>query len=227
MSKVFLRSLLFAGLCAFTLGLAQPAKAIVILSNLSGTNIGTGSSLGVGALDGRDRRKAVGLTVGANDLSFTSLTGRFINRGSEAGPVGGGIFSNVNGNPGTQLVAFNAVSIAAGANDVQLTLTAVSPFILMANTSYWFLLEGPDVGSSVLWGDILSNPEPTPSTEVSFNGYRFSDTAGASWMGSSIRNAVQIEASLVTAVPEPGTLALFGLGLLGLGIAHRRVRAQV
>ena len=31
MSKVFLRSLLFAGLCAFNLGLAVPAQAIVII----------------------------------------------------------------------------------------------------------------------------------------------------------------------------------------------------
>lgn len=223
MSKVFLRSLLFAGLCACTLGLAAPAQASVILSNLPGTGV-PGSGLGFG-FDGVDRTKAVGLTVGANDLSFTSLTGLFRNNaGVGAAVVTGGIFSDAGGNPGAQLVAFNPGSVAAGASAVLETLTAVGPFTLMANTSYWFLLDGPAIESFLVWD--TPNAAPTPSAEVaSFDGYRFSSNGGASWSNSLIFNGVQIEASRLTSLPEPGTLVLFGLGLLGLGIARRRQRA--
>ena len=224
MSKVFLRSLLFVGLCVFTLGLAAPAKAIVILSNLPVTGSQTGSALGLGT-DRTDRTKAVGLTIGANDLSFTSLTGLFRNPDIVSRAVTGGIFSDVGGNPGAQLVAFNPVSIAAGASAVLETLTAVSAFTLLANTSYWFVLDGPDIENSLHWDALNPNTAPTPSAEVSFDGYRFSGFGGAIWIGSSIFNGVQIEASRIVDLPEPGTLALFGLGLLGLGIARRRKRS--
>ena len=224
MSKVFLRSLLFVGLCTFTLGLAQPAKAIVILSNLPGTSIGGGTLLGLG-LDGLDRTKAVGLTVGANDLSFTSLTGLFRNPDNASRAVTGGIFSDVGGNPGAQLVAFNPTSVAAGAVNALETLTAVSAFTLMANTSYWFVLDGPNFGNSLEWDVLSSSVAPTPSAEVSFDGYRFSSTGGVSWVGSNYFNGVQIEASRIVDLPEPGILAIFGLGLIGLGVACRRARA--
>ena len=228
-SKIFLRSLLFAGLCAFALGLTQPAQAIVILSNLPGTPINIGSNLGLGT-DGYTRVKAVGLTIGANDLSFTSLTGLFGNPDLEAREVSGGIFSDLGGFPDAQLVAFNPASVPAATlllNPVQRTLTAVAPFTLLANTSYWFVLEGPAVPNRLFWNELAPNTAPTASAEVSYIGYSFSEHGGATWASSRFFNGVQIEASRVGVLPEPGTLALFGLGLLGLGIARRRVRARV
>ena len=225
MSKVFLRSLLFVGLCVFTLGLAAPAKAIVILSNLPGTGSGTGTNLGTGT-DGVDRIKAVGLTVGANDLFFISLTGLFSNPDDEARSVTGGIFSDVGGNPGAELFALNPVTVAAGASAVLETLTAVAAFNLLANTSYWFVLDGPAVANNLLWETLAPNTAPTASPEVSFDGYRLSTSGGASWGASGSFNGVEIEvSSRAVVLPEPGSLALFGLGLLGLGIACRRLRA--
>lgn len=221
-SKVFLRSLLFAGLCAFMLGLAQPAKAIVILSNLPGTSSGTGTFLG---LNGPDRTKAVGLTVGFNDLSFTSLSGLFSNQDNVAREVTGGIFSDVGGNPGAQLVAFNPISVAAGASAALETLTAVGPFTLMANTNYWFVLDGPAVPNGLFWDFLNPNTVPTPSFEGTLFGYRLSLNGGTTWGPSGNFNAVQIEAERIVELSAPGSLALFGLGLLGLGIASRRVRA--
>ena len=228
--KVLLRSLLFVGLCAVALSWAQPAKAIVILSNLSAAtafNFG-GTNLGFSPVI--DRAKAVGLTVGADNLSFTSLTGRFSNEDSVARSLTGGIFSDVGGNPGVQLVAFNPASVPSGSEGLEVALTATSPFTLLANTSYWFLLDGPDVENSLLWTSSVFGTAPTPSAEVaSYNGYRLSGDGGTNWIGSSTLNIVQIEASLGTAtavLPEPGTLAVFGLGLVGLGIARRRLRAQ-
>ena len=207
------------------LALAVPAQAITILSNLPGISSGTGSNLGIG-LDGLDRTKAVGLTVGANSLSFTSLTGLFSNGDNVARNVTGGIFSDVAGNPGAQLVAFNAAPVAAGAVATLETLTAVGAFILMANTSYWFVLDGPAITNTLLWDTLAPSTAPTPSAEVSsFDGYLFSQTGGASWNGSGLFNGVEIEASLVNVVPEPATLLLFGVGLAGLGLARRRKAA--
>ena len=223
MSKVFLRSLLFTGFCAFTLSLAQPAQAIVILSNLPATGSNTGTALGLD-INGNVRIKAVGLTVGANDLSFTSMSGLFSNRDNVVRSVTGGIFSDLGGDPGGQLVAFNPASVAAGAVAVQETLTAASAFTLMAGTSYWFVLEGPAVANGLIWSTLAANLPPTPSAEVSYDGYRYSINGGA-WSVSGLYNGVQIEASRIAVLPEPGTLALFGLGLLGLGIARRRFRA--
>jgi hypothetical protein len=40
----------------------------------------------------------------------------------------------------------------------------------------------------------------------------------SNWQGS----LVIPRSSVVTTVPEPGTLALFGLGMLGIGMARRR-----
>ena len=206
------------------LALAVPAQAITILSNLPGTSSGTGTDLGLGT-DLIDRTKAVGLTVGANSLSFTSITGLFGNPDNAARNVTGGIFSDVAGNPGAQLIAFNAAPIAAGAFSVLETLTAVGAFVLSANTSYWFVLDGPAFANGLFWETLAPNTAPTPSVQVSsFDGYRLSLNGGLAWGGSGLFNGVEIEASLVNVVPEPGTLLLFGVGLAGLGFARCRKR---
>jgi len=57
----------------------------------------------------------------------------------------------------------------------------------------------------------------------SFTSITFTDTQNEYWHGFTM--GIEGLAPPTTAVPAPGTLALFGLGLLGLGFARRRKTA--
>jgi len=85
--------------------------------------------------------------------------------------------------------------------------------LLEAGTKYWFT---------------ASLPSPTAGlwyTNDSINGsIASSSDDGSSWTLSSDFWVMQLRlmANVPTSVPEPGTLALFGLGLAGLGFTGRR-----
>ena len=57
------------------------------------------------------------------------------------------------------------------------------------------------------------------------NGTNSTGTFDPSSGGSSGQNVVGSGAEIIRPVPEPGTLAIFGLGLAGLGFARRRKAA--
>jgi hypothetical protein len=189
------------------------ASADVLISNLPGTASGTGSNLGLGT-DGADRTKAVGLTMGADALDFESVVA-FIENGTPASTLSGGIYSDVGGNPGALLAAFTPVAVPIGQVPTETMITTAAPYTLAAGTSYWFVLDGPDFANDLLWASLSPNAAPTAMGDITFDGYRFSSNGGTSWGSSSIYNGVTINA-----IPEPTALSL--LAVLGLLAARRR-----
>lgn len=195
------------------LGLSIAVQADPILSNLPGAGTGTGTNLGIGT-DTADRTKAVGLTMGGTAMDFESVVA-LISNGTPASTLSGGIHASTGGNPGAQLAAFTPVAIGANAAAAEVALTVAGGFTLQANTSYWFVLDGPASTNSLLWQTLSPNVAPVASLGASFDGYRFSSNGGTSWASSSLFNGVT-----VNVVPEPASLALLALG--GLMTLRRR-----
>ena len=166
-----------------------------LISNLPGTGSGTGTNLGVGT-DGTDRTKGVGLTVGADAADFVSMVA-MISNSSPASTLSGGIYSDVGGNPGTLLAAFTPVPIADGQAVGEVTITTAAPYQLAANTTYWFVLDGPATTNSLLWQTLSPNVAPTAGPGATYVGYRFSSNGGSTWGSSSLFNGVEINANVV------------------------------
>jgi hypothetical protein len=184
-----------------------------ILANLPGTSSGTGTNLGLGT-DLTDRTKGVGLTMGGTSMIFDSMVALISNGGTDDSALSGGIFDDVGGNPGTLLAAFAPVNVPMGTGATEIGITTVSSFSLLANTSYWFVLDGPAVSNSLLWNSLNPNVAPTAAVGLTYNGYRFSSNGGGTWGASSIFNGVRINAS---AIPEPRSgllMIVMGLGML-------------
>jgi hypothetical protein len=198
--------------CALT---ASPLRAVAILSNLPGTPSVTGTNLGLGT-DFADRAKGVGLTIGSVPHNFDSMVA-LISNTSPASTLSGGIFSSVSNAPGVLLASFNPIPVGENVSPTPMTLTTTSPFILNASTTYWFVLDGPPTVQALRWQLLSPDTTPTAVVGITYNGYRFSDTGGASWVSSQSTNGVTINA---TPVPEPASLA--GVAIVGLGLAHRR-----
>lgn len=190
-------------------------SAQVILSNLPATNSTTGTNLGIGT-DGADRTKGVGLTTGAVPLMFDTITAPVSNAGSDA-LLSGGIFSDVAGNPGILLAAFDPLNIPSGTVGMNASLSIGGGFTLLPSTTYWFVLDGPSVSNSLLWHSLSPNVAPT-ANGVAFVGYRFSSNGGSTWGNSTTFNGVSI-----AVIPAPAAFApLAGAGLLAF---RRRRRA--
>ena len=200
---------------------ATSANAQSILNNITGSYT-LGTNLGLGT-DAADRTKGVGLTMGAGlDYFFQNMQAIISNPDAVQRMLTGGIYSNVGGNPGTLLAAFNPIAVAAGTANASISLTTSAPFVLTAGVTYWFVLDGPSVANSLEWRATSPNTTPTASGGASFVGYRFSSNGGSTWTNSAIFNAMSINAA---PVPEPSTWAMVAAGagmLLALKRAGRR-----
>lgn len=190
MKRVFIRAFVVSAVLLFaSLGQAQ------LLTNLPGTPSGTGTNLGLGT-DGADRTKAVGLTVGADPVDITSMVA-LISNTTPASTLSGGIYTDAAGSPGVLVTAFTPVPIAENQTVGEVTIFPDSAVQLAANTSYWFVLDGPATTNSLLWESLTPNTVPTVAPGVTFVGYAFSSTGGTSWGSSSIYNGVSIFGDVV------------------------------
>jgi hypothetical protein len=187
------KKVLLLAVLALALPLAAFADSSIDISNAGGTITGDASGL---SLTGSTLFK-VGSAVGSNlgTLSFTTgafLTGDAQNGGTLA--AGGSFIITGNGTNGVPNGVIFSGSFSDGATWNLLTL---------ANGTHNYVLTGAVVSAS---GQVGATTQITINTGKGlFNG-----SVGLSSGDTNL------------AVPEPGTLSLFGTGLIGLAGAIRR-----
>lgn len=139
-----------------------------------------------------------------------------------------------------------SISLIAGPSNVGAiqnftTVVTTIPAGLIAGTNYFYA----DAQGSTQWGTLASDSYNSATNNVglgpvvnwqgaTFTGlaaglytYQLSGMTSANWTNiNSFANnwtgTLFIPRQSVATVPEPGTLALFGLGLLGIGMVRRR-----
>lgn len=201
-------------LAATTLLLAtQAAQAAVLVSNL-GNGVTSNNDLNAPGV-------AIPFTVGSSDVTLESVTLRVDAQGFSN--IDGSVFyttaihNDNTGSFGSLFHSINTVEDTSLVGQENLTIPALTPFVLNANTTYWLFAQvGP--GDNAGW-NATSDTSETGETGWSIGN-------GAILVGSFNIDPVKFSIDGTPVVPEPSTYAAAAGLLVGaVALIRRRRRA--
>lgn len=200
-----------AALVAASVGYAAPPTNVV-LGNLgvSGTNSVGNFNADIGSGSDPFLLAAQGFTAASPNLTVQSV-GLWL-FGSGTVPASVGIYSNSSGAPGTLLYTSSTVNISAKS----LYQFSFSGANLSNGTSYWIV---PQTSTEISW--YLASAAPTQQNGSGYTFLGASQDIGSGWTSVDATNTFSVT---VSAVPEPSTYALAGIGLAAAGLMRWRRR---